>query len=51
MSGSATLNPSIQPGYGWRNADSMIVGRTTDRRCSAPHEVSATRSPRALVNV
>ena len=28
MSGSATLNPSIQPGYGCRSALSMMAGRT-----------------------
>ena len=30
MIGSAILKPSIHPGAGWSNADSMIEGRTID---------------------
>ena len=50
MMGSAILNPSIHPGNGWRYALSMIEGRTIDR-VRWPASSSATRSPRAFVNV
>jgi hypothetical protein len=52
MIGSAILNPSIHPGYGFSSELSTIEGRTIER--GSPNSVdscSATRSPRALVNV